>query len=153
MSLILAWVLFPLALAAIGLGWGVIVERAAALRLNDALLLPSGLAAALVVAGTLTAFSATAPAAVTVVAVGGAIGLVLAWRFRRRPGGWVLLAALGVLLAYGAPVLLSGHPTFTGFVKLDDSSAWFNWIDNLISHGRSVAGLPSSTTSCRMDAR
>jgi hypothetical protein len=144
-SLILAWVLFPLVMAAIGLGWGVIVERAGALRLNDALLLPSGLAAALVVAGTLTAFSATAPASVTVVAVGGAAGLVLAWRWRRRPGGWALLAALGVLLAYGAPVLLSGHPTFTGFVKLDDSSAWFNWIDNLISHGRSVAGLPSST--------
>jgi hypothetical protein len=144
-SLILAWVLFPLVLAAIGLGWGVIVERAGALRLNDALLLPSGLAAALVVAGTLTAFSATAPAAVTVVAVGGATGLVFAWRWRRRPGGWALLAAVGVLLAYGAPVLLSGHATFTGYVKLDDTATSLNWIDNLMSHGRSVAGLPAST--------
>jgi hypothetical protein len=145
MSLILAWVVFPLVLAAIGLGWGVIVERAGGVRLNDALLLPSGLAAALVVAGTLTAFSATAPAAVTVVAVGGAAGLVLAWRWRRRPGGWALLAALGVLLAYGAPVLLSGEATFTGFVKLDDTASWFNFTDNAMSHGRSVAGLPSST--------
>jgi hypothetical protein len=144
-SLILAWVLFPLVLAAIGLGWGVIVERASALRLNGALLLPSGLAAALVVAGTLTAFSATAPAAVTVVAVGAAAGLVLAWRWRRWPGGWPLLAAVGVLLAYGAPVLLSGQATFAGYVKLDDTASFFTFIDNAMSHGRSVTGLPAST--------
>lgn len=152
MSLILAWVLFPLVLAAIGLGWGVIVERAGALRLNGALLLPLGLAAALVVAGTLTASSATAPAAVTVVAVGGAVGLVFAWRWRRWPGGWPLLAAVGVLLAYGAPVLLSGQATFTGYVKLDDTASWFNLIDNVMSHGRSLTELPPSTYKLELEA-
>ena len=145
MSLILSWVLFPLVLAAIGAGWGVVVERGAGARVNDALLLPLGLAAALVVAGTLTAFTATAPAAVPVVGVGTVAGLALAYAGRRRLGRWPLLAAVGALLVYGAPVLLSGQATFTGFIKLDDTSTWFNVIDHVMSHSRSVSGeLPST---------
>ncbi len=145
MSLILPWVLFPLVLAALGLGWGRLVELASGAHLEGALLIPVGLAAALVVAGTITGFSAIAPAAVTLMAVGGAVGLVLALRARRWPGGWPLLAALGALLVYGAPVLLSGQATFLGFIKLDDTASWFNIIDNVMSHGRSTAGLAEST--------
>ena len=144
MSLILSWVLFPLVLAAIGAGWGAIVQRAAGFSVDGALLVPLGLAAALVVAGTITAWPAIAPATVTVVAVGAVAGLVFAWPVRRL-SPWPVLAAVAVLLAYGAPVLLSGQATFLGVVKLDDTSTWFNIIDNVISHGRSVAGLPSST--------
>ena len=124
MSLILAWGLFPLVLGAVGLGWGALVERASSTSLDGALLIPVGLAAALVLAGTITAFSAIAPAAVTTVAVGAVVGLVFAWRARRWPGGWPLLAALGVLVVYGAPVLASGQATFTGYIKLDDTSTW-----------------------------
>ena len=106
--------------------------------------MPLGLAAALVVAGTITAWPAIAPATVTVVAVGAVAGLVFAWPVRRL-SPWPVLAAVAVLLAYGAPVLLSGQATFLGVVKLDDTATWFNIIDNVISHGRSVAGLPPST--------
>ena len=70
---------------------------------------------------------------------------MLALRARRWPGGWPLLAAVGVLLAYGAPVLLSGQATFLGFIRLDDTATWFNIIDHVMSHGRSVAALPNST--------
>ncbi|MGA2321922.1 MAG: hypothetical protein ABSG95_14500 [Solirubrobacteraceae bacterium] len=138
--------MFPLVLAAIGAGWGVIVERAAGTRVNDALLLPSGLAAALVVAGTVTAFTATAPAAVPVVAAGAAAGLLFAFPGRRL-GPWPVLAAVSVLLVYGAPVLLSGQATFTGFIKLDDTATWFNVIDHVMSHARSVSGEAPSTYS------
>src|SRR5205085_3365202 len=97
-----------------------IAQLAAGSPVAGALLLPLGLAAAIVVAGTLTAFTATAPAATPVVAVGAAAGLVLAWPacrlepLRRRLGVpeaalslaawqvalWPALAAAGVLLAY-----------------------------------------------------
>jgi hypothetical protein len=97
-------------------GSGALVQRAAGTQVNGALLLPLGLAAALVIAGTLTAFSAAALAAVPVMAVGAVAGLLLAERWRL--GRWPLLAAVGVLLVYGAPVLLSGQATFTGFIKL-----------------------------------
>ena len=147
MSLILSWVLFPLVFALVGMAWGVIVEWAAGVEMDDALLLPLGLAAALVVAGTLTAFTATAPAAVPVVAVGTVAGLPLLWRVRSRIGRWPLVAAACVLLVYGAPVVLSGQPTFAGFVKLDDSATWFDAIDHVISHSRSLGGEPTSTYS------
>ena len=82
MSLILSWVLFPLVMVALGVGWGFLAERAADTRIDSALLVPLGLAAALVVAGTLTTFDLTAPAAVPVVAIGALAGLPLAWRER-----------------------------------------------------------------------
>ena len=44
MSLLLAWIVFPLVLVALSLGCGLLVERAAGLTLPGALLLPLGLA-------------------------------------------------------------------------------------------------------------
>lgn len=145
MSLILSWVLFPLVLAVVGAGWGFLAERAAGTQVHGALLLPLGLAAALVVAGTLNAFDSTAPATVPVVAAGAVVGLPLAWAGRRRLDGWALLAAAGVLLVYGAPVLFSGQATFTGFIRLDDTAYWLNVIDHLSTGPHAPAGeLPSA---------
>ena len=142
--MIVAWVLFPLVLALIGLGWGALIERASGTRLSGALLVPLGLAGALVVAGTFTAFASTARAGTPVVAVGAVAGLLVWWPARRF-SPWPALAAVGVVLAYGAPVLLTGHATFTGFVKLDDTATWFNVIDHVMGHARSVSGEPAST--------
>ncbi|MGH2833204.1 MAG: hypothetical protein ACRDK2_10565 [Solirubrobacteraceae bacterium] len=130
------------------MGWGTLVERVSGAQIAGALLLPLGLAAALIVAAALAAFSATVSAATPVVAVGAGVGLVAAWPHRRRLGGWPLLAAVGVLLVYGAPVLLSGQDTFTGFIKLDDTATWFNVIDNLMAHSHAVlSGQEPSTYS------
>jgi hypothetical protein len=142
--MILAWLVYPVVLAALGAGWGVLIEKAAGAKYNDTLLIPLGLAGVLVVAGLLTAFASTASAATPVVAVGSVIGVV--WgRPWRRLALWPALAAVGVVLAYGAPVLLSGHATFLGYLRLDDTSTWFGIVDNVMAHGRSVAGLPQST--------
>ena len=113
MSLIVSWVLFPLLPAAVGAGWGVLVERLAGVRVG-VLLVPLGLAAALVVASLLTAWSAIAPAAVPVAGVGTAAGLLIGWPSRRRIAKWPAFAALGALLICAAPVLLSGSATFAG---------------------------------------
>jgi hypothetical protein len=146
MSLILSWVLFPLVLLVLGAGWGALVERLSGVTLDGVVIVPVGLATALVIAGTLTAFAATAEAAVPLVGVGAVAGLIFVWPGWRL-GRWAALAALGVLLVYGAPVLLSGQATFTGFIRLDDTATWFNVIDHVMSHGRSVAGQPPSTYS------
>ena len=147
MSLILSWVLFPLVIAAIGAGWGAIVERGAGMLLDDALLLPLGLAAVLVVAGTLTAFAATAPAAVPVVAVGAVAGLLLAWT--GAAAARALAAARGGrcparVWRAGAALRAGDVP---GFIRLDDTATWFNVIDHVMSHARSVGGEPPSTYS------
>jgi hypothetical protein len=145
MSLILAWVLFPLLLGVIGAAWGSLVERLAGESLDDALLLPVGLAAALVVAGTLGAFTGSAPLAAPVVAVGTLAGLPGAWAARQRLCGWHLAAAGTVLLFFGAPVILSGDATFAGYIKLDDTSVWLNIIDHLPTGPHAAGGeLPST---------
>ena len=102
MSMILSWVLFPLVLAALGLGWGSLVGWAAGRRDLGALVIPLGLAAALVVAALLTVISATAPAAAPVAAAGGLIGLARAWR-RTRIHPAALVAAAGVLRSTARP--------------------------------------------------
>src|SRR5580704_8202698 len=106
MSMILSWALFPLVMAAVGLGWGALVEWAAGERELGALTIPLGLAAAIVIAAIFTSFDFSAPAAAPVVAIGALAGLVRAFRRARVPLP-ALIASLGVLLVYGAPVILS----------------------------------------------
>ena len=142
--MILSWVLFPLVLAAVGLGWGSLVEWAGGGRGAGALTIPLGLAAAIVVAGLFTQFSFSAPAAVPVVAAIGGVGLLRAWRHSRLPPP-AIAAAIGALLVYGAPVILSGQATFLGYVRLDDTSTWFAFVDQFFAHGRSLSALPAST--------
>jgi hypothetical protein len=113
LSLVLSWVLFPVLLAALGAGWGVAVEWAAGLRVSGVLVAPLGLAAAIVVSSLLTAWSVTAPAAIPVVGVVAVAGLLIAQPVRRL-ALWPVLTALGVLLAYGAPVRGSAGDRSTG---------------------------------------
>jgi hypothetical protein len=145
MSMILSWVLFPLVLAAVGLGWGALVEWAGGERELGALAIPLGLAAAIVVAAIFTSFDFSARAAVPVVVVGALAGLVRAFRRTRVPPA-ALLAAVGVLLVYGAPVILSGEATFLGYVRLDDTATWLGLTDQLFSHGRNLSSLSEQST-------
>ncbi len=93
LSLILSWVLFPLVLAGVGAGWGVLVERASGSQVAGALAIPLGLAAAIVLSSLLTAWSVSARAAIPVVAAGALVGLFVGWPERRRLALWPALAA------------------------------------------------------------
>jgi hypothetical protein len=143
LALLHAWVLFPAALGLAGYGLGLLAEEAAGRRIPGALLVPVGLAAVIVIGGIVTSWAATASLAAPVVAVVAVVGLVRHGR-SRRVDPWALAAALGVLLVYGAPVLLSGQATFTGFIKLDDTATWLGFTDQVMAHGRAVAGLTPS---------
>ena len=41
-----------------------------------------------------------------------------------RSSGRAFAAAAAVLCVYAAPIVLSGEPTFAGFIKLDDTATW-----------------------------
>jgi hypothetical protein len=98
----------------------------------------------IVAAGLLTASVSTAPVTVVSIAAVAVAGLV---RHRRElcPDRWSVTVTVAVLLAFGAPVLLSGHPTFAGYIRLDDTASWLGVVDRVMSHSRSLAGLPPST--------
>src|ERR1700691_593857 len=116
------------------------------------LVVPLGLAGAIVVASLLTALSATAPAAVPVVGVGAWVGVAIGCPSRGRSAKWPVLAPPGALFFYGAPVVLSGSATFAGYVRLDDTATWLAMTDQVFSHGRSLSYLPPSTYSLLLAA-
>src|SRR2546426_8764197 len=146
MSMFVAWVAYPVVLALLCAGNGLLVDLLSGRRLPGALVLPAGLAAIVVVGEFTTATDATAELTVPVLlflAVLGA-GLSLPWRFG-RPDLWPPAAALGVFCVFAAPVVLSGSPTFAGYIKLDDTATWFALTDRVMEHGHSLAGLEPSS--------
>jgi hypothetical protein len=151
-TFVVAWLVYPVVVAAVSLGCGALLERASGLRLPGALLVPAGFA--VIVCATLltTSLDATAELSAPLVLALAVAGLAWGrpWRGRRFDW-WAAAAAVGAFLVFGAPVLLSGAPTFAGYIKLDDTATWFNFIDHVMVHGRSLAGLEISTYEANLE--
>jgi hypothetical protein len=146
MSLFAAWVLYPLVLLALCVGVGLGVDLLSGRRLPGALVAPAGLAAIVVIGLFTTWDAALAPLTVPAILLAAVLGGGLSWPWRYgRPDPWPAAVAIGVFLVFGAPVILSGHPTFAGYVKLDDTATWLAMTDRIIEHGRSLAGLEPSS--------
>jgi hypothetical protein len=142
--MLLAWVVFPLVLALIGAGWGLLGRELLRLPLDGAAVVPFGIAVATVAAGLLTSSATTAPVTVAVIAAVAGGGLVRHAR-KVRPDPWAVAVAVSVLVAFGAPVLLSGQATFAGYLRLDDTATWLGIVDQVMGHSRSLAGLAPSS--------
>ena len=145
MTLFLCWIVFPAVLAALSLGCGLIVERAARTRLPFELLLPTGFAAIVGVSLFATLSSKTARLALPAIFALAAIGLAVAGARLRRIDPWAVAAAVGVFAVFAAPVVLSGDATFAGYIKLDDTATFLALTDRAVEHGRSLAGLAPSS--------
>jgi hypothetical protein len=146
MTMVLAWVLFPLVLALLSLGCGLAVERAASIELPGPLIIPVGFALIALVAQFAIVDSATAELATPAVVALAIAGAGLSHRLRRpRVDPWCLAAAVGTFAAFAAPVVLSGRATFAGYIKLDDTATYLAMLDRATQHGYDVAGLPPST--------
>ena len=144
--MLVAWIAFPLVLAGLCLGCGLLVEVVSGRRLGFALLPAAGLALIVVVGQFLTLFEATAELttpAVVALAVAG-VGLSLPGR-GRRPSGWGLAAVAGAFAVFALPIVASGEPTFAGYIRLDDTATWMTLTDRVMEAGRSLDGLAPST--------
>lgn len=154
--MLVAWILFPLLLTALCLGCGLLLEACLGRRLPGLLLAPGGFVVIVVIAGLFTSRGETAPLAIWAVLVAALLGLALSfpsaqgggrltpWR-GRLPEAPALLAALAIFAVFAAPVVLSGNPTFTGYIKLDDTATWLAFVDRVMEHGRDLSGLEPST--------
>jgi hypothetical protein len=122
-DLLAAWLLYPLVLAALCLGLGLLVERIAGWRVPGALLLPVGFTALLALARLVTAGRETAPYALAVVALLAAAGFALGFTRLRalRPDPWIALSAVGVFAVFAAPVVASGQLSIAGYLALPDT--------------------------------
>jgi hypothetical protein len=146
MSLLVAWVAFPLVLLVVATGCGLLVERVVGFDLPGALIPAVGVALVIVVCQFLTLDDSLAklitPVAVALAVAG--FGLSLPW-LRGGPDPWALGAALAVLAVFVAPIVASGDATFAGFIKLDDTATWMALTDRVMEHGRDLNGLAPST--------
>jgi hypothetical protein len=141
-----AWILFPLVLILVSLGCGLLLELVAGVRLPGAVLPAAGLALVVVATHFTTLSDGTAELSVPVVVALATIGLALSPPWRRGAiDGWAVATAVGVFALYSAPVVLSGEPTFTGYIKLDDTATWLAITDRIMEHGRDLSGLPQSS--------
>ena len=149
MSLLAAWVLYPLALGALSLGLGLLLERVAGWRLPGALLLPTGLAAVIALSRLITESSAAAPFALPVLVGLAVAGSALGRQRLRatRVDRSLVLAALGVLAVFGAPVILSGSPTFAGYTLLPDTSHQLTFAWLYAQQGPDWQSLPEGMTA------
>ena len=147
MTLIVPWLVFPLVLALLSTGAGLLAEEAAGRSFRPGLRLPTGLAAIVVAGLFTTTFGATATLTVPAVVALAAAGYALAVRRRPRIRQAVApaAAALGTFAVYGAPVIATGSATFTGYVKLDDTATFLGFTDQIMAHGRDLAGPATST--------
>jgi hypothetical protein len=144
--MLLSWIVFPLVLAALCLGCGLLLEACLGRPIAGPLLAPAGFAVIVVIAGVFTSRGEIASLATSAIVVAALAGAGLRnERLRVRPDGWALAAALGVFAVYAAPVVLSGHPTFLGYIKLDDTATWMAFVDRVMDHGRDLSGLEPSS--------
>jgi hypothetical protein len=146
MTMLVSWLLFPLALAVLGLGCGLLLEAASAVRLPTSLLPAAGLAVMVVAVSFTTMADATAELSIPVVIALAVAGFLLSppWR-ERELDRWAVAGALAVFAAFAAPVVISGAAGFAGYITLDDTATWLAITDHVMEHGRNLHGLAPSS--------
>src|SRR5437660_827312 len=127
MSMVVAWLLFPLVLLVVCGGCGLLIERVGGFRLPGALVPSVGFATVIVLGTALTYKSATAGLAPWVVAATALAGYAAGWRRLRAsaPDRWAIVVGVGLFAVYAAPVVLTGKATFLGYLFLNDTAVHF----------------------------
>ena len=145
LGLLAAWLLYPAVALLVCLGLGLLLERAAGERLPGPLVLPAGMAA-LVGATQLTTYvDETAELTLPLVVALTLAGLWLGRARERSIDLWPIGVFVAVMGLYGAPVVLSGAPSFLGYTILGDTSIHMIGADALLTLGRDYGSLPASS--------
>lgn len=152
MEFLLATLAYPLLLALLAVGAGLLVDRVVG-PLPGPLLPVLGLALAIATVSLFTYWGATAPLAPAAVVAVAVAGVVLGWRRLRsaRPDWLLVLASIVVYLIVCAPILFSGRLTEAGYLL--DTTASFQVLggDYILSHARDFSGIPDSTLRQTME--
>jgi hypothetical protein len=147
-DLFLCWFVGPALLLAVALGLSFGLELISGTRVPWTVRPALGLAVMMVVAQFGISTDATAELTIPVIVGLGAFGLWMSWSadlWRGPLPGWGILAGLGAYFVFAAPVLLSGEPTWAGYIKLDDSATWMALTDHAFQFGHRTTGFPQST--------
>ncbi|MEN3282320.1 MAG: hypothetical protein V7607_3460 [Solirubrobacteraceae bacterium] len=154
MDLVVSWVAFPAVAVAVAGGLGLLVRRLAGDCVPALLVVPLGVASIMVVSQLTTTFSFTAELTIPVLLILAAAGWALGWRTVRVTRELAVAGAVfvAVLASYGAPVILSGQATLTGYAVLGDTAIHLIGADALLTHGHDFGSLPPSSYSATLHA-
>jgi hypothetical protein len=140
-----AWLLFPLLLLGVCGGSGLLVRRISGGAVSGVLLLPVGFALTVAVCTLGTSITWLGPYAGALAVAVAVVGLVLerpSLRLKgRRVSGAFLYPAIAAFVAFaviGAPVILTGTPSWTGFGRIVDTAFQMAFAQHLAEAGRSV---------------
>jgi hypothetical protein len=150
MSFPMVVAVFPLLLALLSLGSGLLVERGAGARLPAVLVPVCGFAALVVVSQFCTWTSPIAPATPWVLLGLAMGGFAVSWRslierWRARTSGWWLApsAGLAAYLTVTAPILAAGRLTSTGYLLDTTGAIQLAGAERLLHHGHDFTnGFP-----------
>ncbi len=147
MDLLAAWLLYPVALALVCLGLGLLVERLTAWRTPGALILPIGFATLLALARLLTASEATVDFALPVIGALAVAGLLAGHARLRalRPDPWLVAVVACLFALLAAPIVLSGEATFAGYLALPDTTHQLALAEQFAERGPEWAALPGGS--------
>ncbi len=143
-------VVLPVVVWLTTVGLGLLAERAARVRLPNALLVPLGYCIAVVLCLGVYTTGAGNPVLLPVLCVLVLAGFVLARKDLpgRLNAGWPLLAGLAAYLLFDLSVIATGHWTFTGYRLQDDIAYELVLARHMQVYGTSVGHLlPSTATS------
>ncbi|WP_156027729.1 hypothetical protein [Candidatus Solirubrobacter pratensis] len=146
MATFAAWVLLPFALLVGAGGTGLLAETVSGAHLPNGLIVPVGTCVLVLLGLPFYLLGAGAPAPALLFVVVTAAGYIAARANPLRPVTTpAALAALLVYLLYLAPVLLTGHWTWTGYNFVNDPSVNMLMTDHIAHSGDSAVSGPLST--------
>jgi hypothetical protein len=144
---VLTTLVYPVVLAALCLGTGLLVDRCSGGWLPGLLIPPAGAAGLIGLSQLSTLVAPIAPATPWIMAAAALAGVALAWprlpalagRLRECP--WQPVAPVLAYLLALAPVLLAGRPSFSAYLTLSDSAVHMTGADYLLQHGQAYGHL------------
>jgi hypothetical protein len=150
MAFLTAVGLFPLVLAGLSLGAGLLVERLAGLTLPFALIPALGFGALVVVSQLTTWTMPIAPLTPWILLVLALAGFVSSrptlrtrWRARGVGSLWPVSAGLATYLCVSAPVILAGRRTFSGYLLDTTNGIQLAGAERLLHYGHNFTnGFP-----------
>jgi hypothetical protein len=144
---VLTTLVYPVVLATLCIGTGLLIDRCSGGWLPGLLLPPVG-AAGLIGLSQLTTFlSPIATATPWMMTAAAIAGVALAWQRLRALAGrladcrWQFVAPVLAYLLALAPVLLAGRPSFSAYLTLSDSAVHMTGADYLLQHGQAYGHL------------
>lgn len=140
--MLISWLVYPLVLAVLTLGCGLLLEHVARVRLPGALLLPAGLAVIVVIGLFPVMSESTAELTTPLIVVLAAAGFWLVRPWRRGSPDWpAVVCGLAVFGVYAAPIVLSGEATIAAYFSQIDNATYLGITDRFLEHGRSLSDL------------